>query len=76
MLPTDSLDAARAMASEMSDPRVRHYYDPRGTRLAGAALAHGIIGEGRGPAWTCTFSTVRTRSGATSRRRRSTGVTN
>jgi hypothetical protein len=51
MLPTDSLDAARAMASEMSDPRVRHFYDPRGTRLAGAALAHGIIGEGRGPAW-------------------------
>ncbi len=51
MLPTDSLEAARRMADGMIDPRVRHYFDPRQTHLAGKALAHGIIAEGGGPAW-------------------------
>ena len=51
MLPTDSREAAQRMAGGMLDPRVRHYFDPRTTHLAGNALAHGIIHEGRGPAW-------------------------
>ena len=51
MLPTDDFDAARRMADQMIDPRVRHYFDPERTHLAGKALASGIIQEGRGPAW-------------------------
>lgn len=51
MLPTDSFAAAQRMAKEIVDARVRHYFDPSKTHLAGTALAHGIIHEGRGPAW-------------------------
>jgi len=51
MLPTDDIEAARRMASEMTDPRVRHYFDPRKTHLAGRAFARGVIHEDRGPAW-------------------------
>jgi hypothetical protein len=51
MLPTDSFEAAQGMAEQMIDPRVSHYFDPRTAHLAGKALAHGIIHEGRGPAW-------------------------
>lgn len=51
MLPTDSREAAQRMTDQMTDARVSHYFDPRATHLAGRALEHGIIREGRGPAW-------------------------
>ncbi len=51
MLPTDSFEAARKAASELTDPRVRHYFDPRTVRHAGTALADGILQPGRGPPW-------------------------
>jgi hypothetical protein len=51
MLPTDNLAAAESMAASIRDSRVTHFFDPRGARLAGHALADGIIRPGAGPAW-------------------------
>lgn len=51
MLPSDHLAAAEKIAATMSDPRVRHYYDPRATLRAGHAFAKGVLNEGAGPAW-------------------------
>lgn len=55
MLPTDNRVAAENMAASIRDPRVVHYFDPRGARLAGGAFAKGIIREGAGPAWDVYF---------------------
>jgi hypothetical protein len=55
MLPTDNRGASENMAASIRDPRVVHYFDPRGARLAGDAFANGIIREGTGPAWDVYF---------------------
>ena len=51
MLPTDNADAARRIASTITDPRVRQFHDPKATHLAGKAFAKGMIRDGAGPAW-------------------------
>ena len=51
MLASDNAQAARRSAKMFDDPRVRQFHDPRATRLAGKAFAHGLIQEGRGLAW-------------------------
>ena len=51
MLPGDNLAAAQKMADTVHDTRVRHYYDPRATRLAGHAFSRGLLNDGAGPAW-------------------------
>lgn len=51
MLPNDSAAAAAKSAKIFDDPRVRQFHDPRATRLAGKAFAHGLIREGAGVAW-------------------------
>jgi hypothetical protein len=50
MLQTDDLEAARAIAATFSDPRVRHFHDPRASRRAGAAFGRRLLAPGR-PAW-------------------------
>ena len=51
MLPSDNLAAAQKMAATIRDSRVRHFYDPRATRLAGHSFAKGLLKTGAGPAW-------------------------
>lgn len=51
MLPSDNEAAARKTAKMFTDARVRQFYDPRRTRLAGKAFAHGLIRPGAGVAW-------------------------
>ena len=51
MLRSDDATAAKEAARIFDDPRVRQYYDPRGSHLAGKAFAHGLIREGAGVAW-------------------------
>ena len=51
MLPNDNAAAAAKSAKIFDDPRVRQFHDPRATRLAGKAFAHGLIREGAGVAW-------------------------
>lgn len=51
MLPSDNLAAAQKMAGTIRDSRVRHFHDPRATRLAGHAFAKGLLNAGAGPAW-------------------------
>jgi len=51
MLPKDSREAAEKIAGTIRDPRVRHFHDPRATRLAGNAFAKRLLREGAGPAW-------------------------
>ncbi len=51
MWPTDNAAAARQSAKNLSDPRVRHFHDPRRTHRAGKAFAKGLLYDGGGPAW-------------------------
>lgn len=50
----DNETTAGEIALTLSDPRVRHFYDPRQTHLAGKAFAKGRI-RGNGPAWDIYF---------------------
>jgi len=47
----DTFTNASSMASAINDPRVRHFYDPYPSHLAGNEFARGLIAKGRGPAW-------------------------
>lgn len=47
----DNLETAAAIASTITDPRVRHFYDPFPSHLAGKAFARDVISTGRGSAW-------------------------
>lgn len=51
----DNERTASQIARMFNDPRVRHFYDPLPTHLAGKAFAQGIIPKGRGPAWDIYF---------------------
>jgi hypothetical protein len=51
MLPTDNAEQAQKMANTIRDPRVRHFHDPRASRLAGRAFARGLLSPAAGPAW-------------------------
>lgn len=51
MLRGDNAEAAAKSAKMFDDPRVRQFHDPRSSRLAGKAFAHGLIREGAGVAW-------------------------
>lgn len=51
MLRSDNAAAAAKIAKMFDDPRVRQFHDPRDSRLAGKAFAHGLIREGAGVAW-------------------------
>ena len=51
MLRNDNAEAAAKSAKIFDDPRVRQFHDPRATRLAGKAFAHGLIRKGAGVAW-------------------------
>ena len=55
MVPNDNADAVRAIAQTIRDARVRHFYDPRETHLAGHAFAKGILYADAGPAWDIYF---------------------
>jgi hypothetical protein len=45
MLVADSADAAQAASALVSDPRVRHFYDP--DRRVGQAIAESVGGRGQ-----------------------------
>ncbi len=51
----DNQRSARAATRRLIDPRVRHFYDPFPSHLAGKAFAKGLIAEGNGPAWDIYF---------------------
>lgn len=45
----DNRETAKRIAETISDPRVKHFYDPFPTHNAGREFANGLIN--RGPAW-------------------------
>lgn len=51
----DNETTAGLIAQTMSDPRVRHFYDPLATHHAGKAFAKGLLTKGAGPAWDIYF---------------------
>lgn len=52
---SDNPQSAIKIAQTIKDPRVRHFYDPQATHLAGKAFAKNLLTEGRGPAWDIYF---------------------
>ena len=51
----DSKKTAAKIAPTLRDPRVRHFYDPMASHLAGKAFAKGLLKDGAGPAWDIYF---------------------
>lgn len=51
----DNEKTAAEIARTLSDRRVRHFYDPMATHLAGKAFAKGLLKGGGGPAWDIYF---------------------